>query len=429
MAAQVGAVPMLGVHQAPQVLKRKHESQELEDDQVRENKRLEMRYDQFRFLCARLSLELSDGISVNGCVDRIFLATPDIAYLLSDYRKQELETDIALFLADSDPSEEIKDKLKKAVMLLYSTCLLNSRYGKTVATLEQDLPALAALLETGPKLIENAEAALALPLPEGADALQELRCTAARLMGRLQEYANIFIYGDPDHQERIMNIYTFAKKPGGRPQFPVCLEWFPKLKQKIAISQHEEKKAQELKRALFQLSEVLRFRVAALMEQRSRLSKAREDLLNYQAVALWDCGTSLLEDAFCLLFRERRTVRSFIPGNFVNSIRLVSQSNREFRFLTFNELLRRGLPVLPPRYVSEVWRLYLSSNKIADTSDLIRFIVSKMPDEAFQQLEAAFKGAGDKQAAALKAIMDFMKTQVRGPLTLVALKHWIEKNP
>lgn len=427
MAAQVGAVPMLGVPEAPRV-KRKQESQEVEDEPIRESKRLELRYDQFQLLCARLCIELSDGVSINGCVDRIFLATPDIAYLLSDYRKQELETDIAVFQASSGHSQEVTDKLSKAVMLLYSTCLLNSSYGKSVKTLEEDLPDMAAFLETGAKLIEKAEAALALPTPEEVDAIQKLQCMVGGLMGQLQRYVNIFMYGDPDLQERIMNIYTVAKKPGGRPQFPVCLEWFPKLTQKIGISQNEGKRAQELKRALFQLSEVLRFKIAALLEQKSRLSKPREDLLDYQAVALWNCGSTLLDDAFNMLFRERRTVRSFIPDDFAYSIRLVCQANREFRHLAFNELLRRGLPALPPRYVSDVWRLYLTSNKIADTSDLMRFIISKMPDEAFQKLEAAFKGAGDKQAAALRVIMDFMKTQIRGPLTLVALKHWIEKN-
>ncbi|MBX7066962.1 MAG: hypothetical protein K1X28_07010 [Parachlamydiales bacterium] len=431
MAAQVQAVaPMAIVVAADPVLKRKQEKQEVEDEELQVFKRQETRFEHFSLICGRLYLELSDGFSAAKSADNIFTSTPaDATYLLSDYRKAELHRDIDRFLKDVDYPQNRKDELRRSLLILYSTCLLNSRFGKCVDSLERELPAMLAQSKTGPALIEEATKILSLPIPEQIDDIQKLQGVVINALGRVDSYLNLFIYHDAEFQEPIQNIYTFTRRYGDVPRFPICKSQFPALVQQLAISQHEKAKIKELKVGLFQLSENLRFKLAGLFQKKSELEKAREDVLNHHAVVLWECGAHILDEGIKTLFREKKTTRSYIPDDFAVSMNLVARNEREFGRLTFRNFLHIGVPNLPPRYVWEVWTMYLGKEHIfVDISDFMRFIVAKLPAQSFQQLEAGLRKDPDsRKEAVLRVLTDYFRTQFRGSPSMAMLKRWVEK--
>lgn len=380
-------------------------------------------FDKFSDLSTRVSEHLQTR-SISRTVDDIFIANPEhLTYFLAAFRKRDLNIYMDRFLKMNNVQRDSRDKYITTMLVLYSTALANSRFGRSAESLEKELPALIALSKEGPKLIDEAAELLSQPVPEKIEDIKILQANLATMLHRLVVYLNLFAYMESDLEEKIRNIYMHTKNFAGTTRFPVCRKLYPELVQRLRISQNERREAQKLKGHLMQFRENLRYKAASFLEPKEVLKKPQEIVLEYRAIPLWDCCTEMLERAFKLGFSPDVA----IPTEFANCVTTVARSERPFKDFTFNKLYHNPMPPLPPRFISEVWGRFLGDHLlINDYSDLMRFIILKMPDELFQKLQIALNGANKKEDA-MAVFYEFFKAQSVDPITMHTLKEWIRR--
>lgn len=381
-------------------------------------------FEEFSELSTRVRLHL-EAHSINKTVDDILMADPEqVTYFLASFRKRDLNTNMQRFLKKINVNEDARDKYIKAMLVLYSTALANSQIGKSAEFLEKELPALIASSKQGQTLMDEASELLSQPVPEELEKLKTLQSDVSTMLPRLVLYLNLFAYVESDLEEKIRNVYTYTKNFAGTARFPVCKRLYPELVQQLRISENTRKEVQKLKGNLMQVAENLRYKIASFMQPKEVLKKPLEIVLEYHAIPLWDCCADMLERAFKLGFSPDVA----IPTDFCKCVTTVARSQRPFKDFTFHKLFHNPMPPLPPQFICEVWDQFLGDNPdISDYSDLMRFIILKMPEELFEKLEAALKEANKKEAA-MAVFYEFFETESVDPITMHTLREWIRKN-
>lgn len=384
-------------------------------------------FENLQLLCGRLTLELNDRLNSVQSANEIIETSPETVFFLSDYKKQDLLEDLNSHLATTDYSKEFKENLQSALLILYSTSLLNSRYGETVKYLETDLP---NYLEISNKtyalgLIERARSILFIVPEENLQKTQNQLTEVVRISGDIVNFLNLFSYAEPENAERIKNIYIYTTLDEN-PRFPECKKLFPRFCQNLNLCAHEKTTLVQLKKKLSTLLKTLQKQRAHLKDLTKKCPSDREVFLDHWASPLWNCGAKLLENGFKALFIEKHQSKPYISQAFVKAVNSVSR-HEEFKKFHLTNLLSEELPDLPESFISSVWQQLLGENiPLADTADLMKHILLQLPDQAFNELNRNIKMAKDQSALLLETFQEYLKSQFR-EFNLIAFKYWVQK--
>ena len=326
--------------------------------------------------------------TIHQTAERIIRHTPEVLGSLSNYNTTFLARSLKSFCRPNTYPPEMRQNMRATLFLLYSTSLVNSSYSGMVQSLEKTLPELLSISTRGDTLFQqNVELGLTL----SKDSRKKLSKTN-ELIAQISSYLKLFEYIDPEMKEKIETIYTYAET-GGRPMYPVCQAHFPLLCKNLYIHKSNKYRLAQMRAALVETSKTLLSETASLMPARtSALPPERERFLQND-ILLWNCGTLILENGLKAVFEDDPDASS-----------------------------------LPPRDLSELWSAYLGKDhKITDIADLMRHIVSQMPDEEFTSLYDAIKTAQDKQSTAMERFENFLIGACGGTFNWLTLKGWIDR--
>ncbi len=374
-----------------------------------------IRVDDTIALCIQIENGLREGYNPHQLAEKILQINPEIVYKIANYRKRDLICDLETNFSEARYENDLQDKIRRTTLILYSMCLINSKYGKTVESLEQELPKLLPLSVKAYALNLIREGQT-LHLAKSGDTLDEIQDQLKQLnnsISQLNDHLNLYYYIDSEIREKVENIYTYAKNLG-RDRFPVCKRHFPQLCQNLSIPLSEKDQMSQLRNQLLQQLRQLQLKLASFFPKKETSQRSR--FLGYYSVPLWACGSTLLESGLKAIFEERL----YVPDLFVSSVNNVAKE-AEFQAFTFSNLLYKEIPQLPPRFISLVWDQYADQ----DIADLMKQIVSKMSDLEFETFEKSIQT--NNTAEALEHLKTFLKTQFEEPITLISLRTWVEK--
>lgn len=387
-------------------------------------------------LCGTIYLELLDGIQPRQAADQIVRLSPEILFELSAQEPQNLVKAVKDHIAISEYSKEQHRNILSAVLILYSTSLMNSSFGENAKSLERSevrarrnqggKSELCLMLERSEKphaaaLIREANTILGAQIPPTIEGMKGKITAINKIIDAINHFQNLFYYHIPSNRARFENIFAYSNL------FPNCQRLFPLLMQNLSILQQEKSELLDLRRALHEQTLALQEQVSALHAPRfQKLPEPREQLLEHQAVLLWEAGAELLEGGLKNVFLDKRKYKTYIPDPFRVAINEASRTH-EFGQLTFNNLLANRIGRLPPKFVSDVWdRFRGERSRIVDISDLMRHIIGRLSDPAFKQLETDLKTSEDKKKTVLTALGQYFNGEFRGrSFTLIALKDWL----
>jgi len=156
------------------------------------------------------------------------------------------------------------------------------------------------------------------------------------------------------------------------------------------------------------------------LPQVQRLPVDREQMLEHQAVLLWDTGSDLLERGIKLVFEEGKKTGAEINPDFWRAM-ATSAQEREFRPFSPISLSQKKVDKLPSRFVSEVWGHFIGrESPFTDIGEFMRLVIGRLPEAVFKKLEADLKTSEDKKAPFLSALDAYFEA----PINLVSLKGW-----
>lgn len=357
-------------------------------------------------LCANLSF--TEGTAAEAA-NRIINSAPDLLLEIGKYKKPRL---LELF-EKSAVSYDRPDRLRAAVLILYSNSLTNSHYRKSVENLENTIQQLLVTsdISYARKIIEKVSFILSQEPGSALEAIQEQLKQARIAATEIENFLKLFYY--LDSKDEIENIYRFTQL-GDYSQFPHCETYFPPLCQNLSICQKEKEELLSFRRQLVQKIALLVQKQAAFCAEVSapKLSIEKAKFLEYHGALLWEMGSALLTEAFNqTLTQKKNNPRLFIPQDLVNAINAVSRKPG-FKGFYFRNLIERRSMTISIQYISQVWSEYTGS----DLLSLMQHSVEKVSDATFAEMK-------EGKPEALKA-----EICGQSPLTFMKLRDWLVEN-
>lgn len=90
-------------------------------------------------ICGQIYLELLDGKKPHQAAEAILQSSPEIAFTLASYRKNQIVQIVQTHINQSEYDDAQISGIMDSVLILYSTSLMNSSYHSVVKTLEAEI--------------------------------------------------------------------------------------------------------------------------------------------------------------------------------------------------------------------------------------------------------------------------------------------------
>lgn len=380
----------------------------------------------FETLCYGIQFHLETGFTPHRAAIQILTTSdPQAIFSLTGYRRQALMGKIGPFLGSD---QNLASRIRRAVLILYTSCLRNSNYHETVTHLESKIREFLRISTQDhvEGVLSEARSQLLLPLPHDERDLRDAQANIRARIPQISDILNLFAYSEPDAREKIEILAEYTFDRGGK-VFPVCSAHFRSLCQQI---EHITSKKGELASARNQLMQKCESIQKHLIEiEQSKLPEVpriRKQVLDYHATTLWNASATFLKIVFQVTFARKKRERYLrLSQHFVNAV-----NTRKHRFdgmernqKIFNFLLRRRtLPEIPDQYLCTVLGRFMGGNGINDFSDFMGLWVRQMGDDTFQNLQRALQSSQRETG-----VVTVLKRSFCQNSTFDDIKKWVQQ--
>lgn len=358
-------------------------------------------------------------------VIEIAATSPEVLYQLCAVSPSKMKGLFQTHMTSFGYSDDQQQQIKKIMLILYTMSLWNSSWNETMRSLEANIVECLILSQqqSFQDLLVEANQLLSQELPQHAEGVHLQLISLYRLTSAIQQRLNLYFYLEPQNKERIEHLYTNTKNADDTLTFPRCKLDFSTLCQNLQLCQHKRQQ-------LAQMQIPFRLRDQQLQKKATELCakpSLRKQFYDTHAVAFWQAGAQLLETAFRTIFQKLPEKRICLFKTLLAAIRTASRDDR-FKDLNFKTLIENNQVALPEEYVSAVWLSYLDpENPIAaDVDDIMRHILSKLPDHLFQNLVDQLKTSTNRNQTIFDIVNDYLENAIRGPVTFMSLRRWLE---